>query len=42
VTFADAAREVRRCAGTQFDAELVEPTLDYLQKQVEENIGKHA
>jgi HD-GYP domain-containing protein (c-di-GMP phosphodiesterase class II) len=40
VTFADAAREVRRCAGTQFDPELVEPTLEYLRQQVEENKGR--
>jgi putative nucleotidyltransferase with HDIG domain len=30
VSFAIAAREVRRCSGTQFDPDLIEPTLDYL------------
>jgi len=30
VSFIDAAAEVRRCAGTQFDPDLIEPTLDYL------------
>jgi len=30
VSFTDAAAEVRRCAGTQFDPDLIEPTLDYL------------
>jgi putative two-component system response regulator len=30
VPFEDAAAEVRRCAGTQFDPALVEPTLEYL------------
>ena len=30
VSFKDAAAEVRRCAGTQFDPTLVEPTLAYL------------
>ncbi len=30
VSFTDAAAEVRRCAGTQFDPSLIEPTLDFL------------
>jgi putative nucleotidyltransferase with HDIG domain len=36
VAFWQAAEEVRRCAGTQFDPELVEPTLGYLAKHVKE------
>jgi putative nucleotidyltransferase with HDIG domain len=34
VKFASAAAEVRRCSGTQFDPDLVEPTLTYLQNQI--------
>jgi putative nucleotidyltransferase with HDIG domain len=34
VSFRDAAAEVRRCAGTQFDPGIVEPTLDYLSDHV--------
>lgn len=34
VTFQKSAEEVRRCAGTQFDPALVEPTLAYLATQV--------
>jgi putative nucleotidyltransferase with HDIG domain len=34
VTFTAAAEEVRRCAGTQFDPSLVEPTLKYLSKEI--------
>jgi putative two-component system response regulator len=30
VTFDHAVKEVRRCTGTQFDPEIVEPTLEYL------------
>jgi len=34
VSFRDAAEEIRRCSGTQFDPKLVEPTLDYLRAHV--------
>jgi putative nucleotidyltransferase with HDIG domain len=34
VTFQQACEEVRRCAGTQFDPGVVEPTLDYLATQI--------
>jgi putative nucleotidyltransferase with HDIG domain len=34
VLFRDAAAEVRRCAGTQFDPGIVEPTLEYLNDNV--------
>jgi putative nucleotidyltransferase with HDIG domain len=34
VKFTDAAEEVRRCSGTQFDPNLVEPTLAYLDKHI--------
>jgi putative nucleotidyltransferase with HDIG domain len=34
VKFFDACKEVRRCAGTQFDPEFVEPTLTYLASQI--------
>jgi len=34
VTFSAASEEVRRCAGTQFDPDLVDPTLDYLATQI--------
>ena len=34
VSFREAACEVRRCAGTQFDPELVESTLSYLSSQI--------
>ena len=30
ITFGNAADEVQRCSGTQFDPDLVRPTLDYL------------
>ena len=36
--FRDAADEVRRCAGTQFDPGLVEPTLRYLADHVPEHM----
>jgi HD-GYP domain-containing protein (c-di-GMP phosphodiesterase class II) len=32
ITFQQAADEVRRCAGTHFDPELVPVTLDYLSE----------
>ena len=34
VSFAVASQEVRRFAGTQFDPDLVDPTLDYLATQI--------
>ena len=34
VSFREAAAEVRRCAGTQFDPSLVETTLAYLDDHV--------
>jgi putative nucleotidyltransferase with HDIG domain len=34
VSFADAAAEVHRCAGTQFDPDVVEPTLAYLRDRI--------
>ena len=34
VSFQDAAAEVRRCTGTQFDPSIVEPTLSYLSNHV--------
>ena len=34
VRFRDAAAEVRRCTGTQFDPGIVEPTLNYLSDHV--------
>ena len=34
VSFREAACEVRRCAGTQFDPELVESTLSYLSSRI--------
>ncbi len=34
VSFMKAGEEVRRCSGTQFDPELVEPTLAYLKTHV--------
>jgi HD-GYP domain-containing protein (c-di-GMP phosphodiesterase class II) len=37
VSFQDAAAEVRRCAGTQFDPSVVEPTLEYLRNHVPQN-----
>ena len=39
VSFADAAAEVRRCTGTQFDPGLVEPTLAYLSDHVPEELS---
>jgi response regulator RpfG family c-di-GMP phosphodiesterase len=38
VSFTDAAAEVRRCAGTQFDPSLIEPTLDYLGGHIPEKL----
>jgi response regulator RpfG family c-di-GMP phosphodiesterase len=35
VSFDDAADEVRRCSGTQFDPSVVEPTLNYLGQQIQ-------
>jgi HD-GYP domain-containing protein (c-di-GMP phosphodiesterase class II) len=34
IAFGNAALEVRRCAGTQFDPELVDSTLNYLADHV--------
>jgi response regulator RpfG family c-di-GMP phosphodiesterase len=34
ITFQSAAKEVRRCAGTHFDPDLVEGTLAYLEKHL--------
>lgn len=34
VKFKEAADEVRRCAGTHFDPDLVEGTLAYLEKNI--------
>jgi response regulator RpfG family c-di-GMP phosphodiesterase len=38
VKFEAACQEVRRCAGTQFDPELVEPTLAYLAKAIPKHL----
>jgi putative nucleotidyltransferase with HDIG domain len=38
VTFDDAAKEVRRCTGTQFDPEIVEPTLEYLSCHIPQKL----
>lgn len=38
VRFSEAATEVRRCSGTQFDPGLVEPTLEYLSQHVPEEL----
>jgi putative nucleotidyltransferase with HDIG domain len=38
VKFEAACLEVRRCAGTQFDPELVEPTLAYLAKAIPKHL----
>jgi response regulator RpfG family c-di-GMP phosphodiesterase len=38
ITFRDAASEIRRCAGTQFDPGLVDPTLAYLADHVPPSI----
>ena|SRR5579883_1058496 len=34
VSFREAAAEVRRCTGTQFDPGVVEPTLEYLKEHI--------
>jgi len=34
ISFEDAAVEVRRCSGSQFDPHLVEPTLVFLKENV--------
>ena len=36
ISFAEAAAEVRRCAGTQFDPAVVEPTLEFLSQHLPE------
>src|SRR5689334_3947752 len=38
VTFDEAAREVRSCTGTQFDPEIVEPTLEYLSCHIPQKL----
>ena len=38
ITFPDAAAEVRRCAGSHFDPDLVEGTLAYLEKHIPKNL----
>jgi HD-GYP domain-containing protein (c-di-GMP phosphodiesterase class II) len=38
VTFDQAVEEVRRCAGTQFDPEIVEPTLEYLSSYIPQEL----
>jgi HD-GYP domain-containing protein (c-di-GMP phosphodiesterase class II) len=40
LSFAEAAIEVKRCAGTQFDPELVQSTLDYLATNLPEDVRK--
>ena len=37
VSFHDAAAEVRRCSGTQFDPNVIEPTLTYLSEHIPED-----
>jgi putative nucleotidyltransferase with HDIG domain len=39
ITFSEAAGEIRRCSGTQFDPDIVEPTLAYLAGHVPEKLG---
>jgi putative two-component system response regulator len=34
ITFKEASEEVRRCAGSHFDPDLIEPTLEYLGDNV--------
>jgi HD-GYP domain-containing protein (c-di-GMP phosphodiesterase class II) len=38
VSFHDAAAEVRRCSRTQFDPDLIEPTLAYLREHVPQDL----
>jgi len=38
VKFKDAVREVHRCAGSQFDPDLVDPTLSYLSQHIPEDL----
>jgi HD-GYP domain-containing protein (c-di-GMP phosphodiesterase class II) len=37
--FKDAAAEVRRCTGTQFDPEIVEPTLASLSDHLPQTVS---
>jgi len=41
VSFDEAAAEVRRCTGTQFDPDLVETTLTYLSDHIPESMRRH-
>jgi putative nucleotidyltransferase with HDIG domain len=36
--YSDAGKEIRRCAGTQFDPALVDPTLEYLAEHLPANV----
>src|SRR6186713_1399070 len=38
IKFKEAAKEIRRCAGTQFDPALVEGTLAYLEQHVPQHL----
>jgi HD-GYP domain-containing protein (c-di-GMP phosphodiesterase class II) len=38
VTFREAAEEIRRCAGTHFDPNLVPLTVEVLKEQVPEHL----
>lgn len=38
IKFPEAAKEIRRCAGTQFDPDLVEGTLAYLEEHVPQHL----
>ena len=38
ISFKDAADEVLRCTGTQFDPSVVEPTLAYLREHIPQHL----